>query len=136
MANRPGNVLAKKKARSRLSNGHALPRNVDHRSAWARRFRDLLQIHLSDLGGVDNASASEQAIARRACTLILSLEMMEMKFAMAGEASPADLEIYQRCASSMRRLLEAVGLQRRSRDVTPPHPLDYAADFDARRAAS
>jgi hypothetical protein len=30
-----------------------------------------------------------------------------------------DLETYQRCANSLRRLLEAVGLQRRPRDISP-----------------
>jgi hypothetical protein len=27
--------------------------------------------------------------------------------------------MYQRCSNSLRRLLEAVGIQRRARDVTP-----------------
>ena len=45
--------------------------------------------------------------------------MLEVRFATAGEADPADLEIYQRCANSLRRLLEAIGLHRRPRDITP-----------------
>jgi hypothetical protein len=32
---------------------------------------------------------------------------------------PDDLDLYQRTASTLRRLLEAVGIQRRQRDVTP-----------------
>jgi hypothetical protein len=44
---------------------------------------------------------------------------MEQQFALAGEASADDLNIYQRVANSLRRLLEAVGLQRRAREIGP-----------------
>ena len=44
---------------------------------------------------------------------------MESVFAVAGEAQPAQLDLYQRTAGNLRRLLEAVGLERRSRDITP-----------------
>ena len=44
--------------------------------------------------------------------------MLERRFALAGEACSTDLEVYQRCANSLRRLLEAVGLQRRQRVVS------------------
>ena len=37
----------------------------------------------------------------------------------AGEASAAQLDLYQRTANSLRRLLEAIGLQRRSKNITP-----------------
>lgn len=114
MADRACAVLAKKKGRSRLSNGHALPRGVHSHSSWARRFRDLLAIQLSER---PDASESEVAIVKRACTLIVSLEQMELRFAIAGKASNDDLEVYQRCSSSMRRLLESVGLQRRQKQV-------------------
>ena len=49
---------------------------------------------------------------------MVELERLEAKFATAGEASAADLEIYQRCSSALRRLLEAVGLRRRPRDLS------------------
>jgi hypothetical protein len=44
-------TLAKPTARSRLTNGKELLPGVDGRSLWARRFRDVLALHLSDLGG-------------------------------------------------------------------------------------
>ena len=94
-------------------------RGIDGRSAWVRRAKGIIAAHLSDLGGVENTSAAERSIIRRASTLTVELERFESKFATAGEASPDDLEVYQRCANSLRRLLEAVGLQRRSRDITP-----------------
>jgi hypothetical protein len=112
-------------ARSRITNGHGLLPNVDGRTFWIRRLRDLLALHTQDLGGDDNISEAERAILRRAATLIVELERMEMLFAQAGEATPNQLETYQRVSNTLRRLLESVGLQRRARDVTPD-PLEYA----------
>src|ERR1035437_6070752 len=105
--------------RSRISNGsHILP-GVDGRSTWARRLRDLIALHLSDLGGDDAVSEAERSIIRRVAALTVELERMEAVFAVAGEASPEQIDLYQRTANSLRRLLEAVGLHRRARDVTP-----------------
>jgi hypothetical protein len=71
-------------------------------------------------------SEAERSIVRRVATLTVELERMEAAFAVAGEAQPDQLDLYQRTANSLRRLLEAIGLQRRARDVTPD-PLEYAA---------
>jgi hypothetical protein len=103
--------------RSRVSNGRALLPGIDGRSAWVRRCKDVLLEHLSDL---PDATAAERSIVRRAAVLTTELERLEAKFAEAGEASPFDLDLYQRTAGGLRRLLEAVGLQRRLRDVTNP----------------
>jgi hypothetical protein len=99
---------------------------VDGRSTWVRRLRDLMGLYLSDLGGDDAVSEAERSIIRRIATLTVELERMEAAFAVAGEARPDQLDLYQRTANSLRRLLEAIGLQRRSKDVTPD-PLEYAA---------
>jgi hypothetical protein len=51
---------------------------------------------------------------------------METDFALSeGAPSIPELEMYQRMANTMRRLLEAVGLHRRPRDVTPPNLRQY-----------
>ena len=102
--------------RSAVTNGSRLLPNVDGRSCWARRTRDVLHAHLSDLGGVENTSESERSIIRRASVLTTELEMLEQRFALAGgEASANDLDLYQRTATSLRRLLEGVGLGRRQK---------------------
>jgi hypothetical protein len=44
-------TLAKPTARSRVTNGRELLPGVDGRSLWVRRFRDVLALHVSDLGG-------------------------------------------------------------------------------------
>jgi hypothetical protein len=63
--------------------------------------------------------------------LVVELEIMEAKFAKAGDegAAPSTLDLYARVAANMRRLLESVGLQRRARDVTP-NPLEYARTIE------
>jgi hypothetical protein len=113
-------------ARSRISNRAAALPGVDGRSTWVRRLRDLIDLYQADLGGEDAVSEAERSIIRRIATLTIELERMEVDFASAGEAKPDQLDLYQRTANSLRRLLEAIGLQRRARDVTPD-PLEYAA---------
>jgi hypothetical protein len=106
--------------RSAITNGTHVLTNTDHRTAWMRRLRDLIALHTGDLGGESFVSESEQRLIRRAAMLTIQLEMMDSKFALnEGEASRVDLETYQRCSNSLRRLLESLGLQRRQRDVTP-----------------
>ena len=64
------------------------------------------------------------------------LEFLEARFANAGDgAKPDDLDLYLRGSNNLRRLLEAVGLQRRARDVTPPDPLAYAREINIERNA-
>lgn len=110
---------AKVHARSRISNGRSLLPSIDGRSLWARRLRDLISLHQSDLGGEEAVSAAEQSIIRRASTLTVELEHMELKFATQGGATTDQLLLYGRTANTLRRLLKSVGLQRRARNVTP-----------------
>jgi hypothetical protein len=115
---RAAEALGKPQSRSRVTNGKSLLEGVDGRSTWVRRLRDLMGLHLADLGGEENTSEAERSIIRRAATLTVELERLELRFALAGEADVADLDQYQRTANSLRRLLEAVGIRRRPRTVT------------------
>jgi len=54
---------------------------------------------------------------------------MEAQFATNGMASADQLDLYGRCANSLRRLLESTGLERRPRDITPS-----LGDYIANRA--
>jgi len=90
---------------------------------WARRLRDLVKLHLSDIGGRSVASETEFSIVRRASAITVELERLELRFAEANLAGqppdPVDFDLYLRGANSLRRLLEAVGLQRRPKNITP-----------------
>ena len=111
--------------RSPITKGKALSvAGGDLRGPWARRMRDLMDLHLSDLGGPDAVSQAEASIVRRASVIEVELERLEAKFA-AGDATPTDLDLYQRAAGNLRRLLESVGLQRRAR------PVESLADYVA-----
>jgi hypothetical protein len=116
-----GPKLARKKdpQRSRITNGSALLPGIDGRSAWVRRCRDVISAHLSDLGGEDNTSTAERSIIRRASVMTVELERLEARFATAGEANADELDQYARVAANLRRLLEALGLKRQAKDVTP-----------------
>jgi hypothetical protein len=106
--------------RSAVTNGRYLFREIDGRSAWMRRYRDLINLHTSDLGGADLVSEAEKRLISRAAMLSIQLELMDVRFAEnEGEANRFDLDTYQRLTNTLRRTLESLGLQRRARDVTP-----------------
>jgi hypothetical protein len=105
--------------RSRIANGSELWANVDGRSLWARRAGELLAAHISDLGGLHNISEAEHALAKRAAVLVTELERREAVFAQEGQASDEALAIYQTTVNTLRRTLEALGLERRARDCGP-----------------
>jgi hypothetical protein len=113
---------------SRQHNGALLP-GVDGRSGWVRRAKELIDAHTAALGGVDNVSPAESALVRRSAVLIVELERLEHIFALAGQADADSLDLYARVAGNLRRLLEAVGLQRRSRDVTLTRYLDVREEL-------
>jgi hypothetical protein len=111
-------------ARSRLTNGATLParnsnRCIDGRSSWCRRLRDLLDSFSSDLGGWDRISTAEGALLRRCAVLITELERRELAFAQDAAIDDASLSVYLTASNSLGRLLQAIGLERRPRDVTP-----------------
>jgi hypothetical protein len=114
----PKVARAKDPQRSAIANGKLLP-GVDQRSSWVRRCRELIADHLADLGGEDNASSAERSIIRRAAVLSVELELLESQFALAGQATVEQLDAYQRCASSLRRLFESIGIKRRPKDISP-----------------
>lgn len=120
MRARPRHVVAKKKGASRLTNGHAMPKNVDQRSPWARRFRDLLVLFSSDINDPAALSQGQLALVRRTATLCVELEIMETRFARAGGAKPQELETFQRVTNTLRRLVECLGIHqgRIAKDVT------------------
>lgn len=107
-------------ARSRITNGAAkglvvLP-TADGRTQWVRRLRDVVSLHISDLGGESRISEAQRSIVRRAGTLTVELERMEQRFASAGGCSDMEsLDQYQRTSNTLRRLLESVGIQQKQR---------------------
>ena len=70
-------IPGKPHARSAVTNGAVLLADVDGRSTWARRARDLINEHLGDIGGLDQTSAAERSLVRRASVIEVELERLE-----------------------------------------------------------
>jgi hypothetical protein len=105
-----------KRPRSAVTSGRRAFIEGDPNSAWARRFHDLVLGHVSDLGGRLNLSEAQFALCKRAAGLEAELEQMEGRLSLGEDV---DLDRYGRAASHLRRILEALGLERKARDVTP-----------------
>src|SRR5262245_59340805 len=119
--NRPAFVPASSRVRSQVTNSRWWLPGGDNKGAWARRFRDVMALHVADLGGDDNISEAEHSLVRRCAALTIELERMESR--MSVDPEPVDFEKYQRMVNTLRRTLESLGLQRRMRDVTPAEEL-------------
>jgi hypothetical protein len=103
---------------TRAANGRELLPGLDGRSLWARRAKELLSDFLQgQFGGESNISEAEHALLRRAVTLIVECERREAGFAQAGAVSDAALMTYQTSINTLRRTLEALGLQRRPKEI-------------------
>jgi hypothetical protein len=104
-----------KRKSSAVSSGRRMFVQGDSSSAWSRRYRDIVVGHLSDLGGRSALSEAEISLVKRVSTLELECEQAEGRLSMGQEV---DLDLYQRMTNSLRRTLETLGLERKSRDVT------------------
>jgi hypothetical protein len=86
-------------------------------------MRDTLASLVAHCGGVDVVSETKRLAARRVAVIEAELVFLEDKFAQlraAGdEPDAAAIDLYARVANQQRRLSEALGWERRARDVTP-----------------
>jgi hypothetical protein len=104
----------KSHGRARVTNGSELfAKHVDGRSVWCRRFKDLIQLHLMDLGGIEGCSEAQVSLVRRVSTLEIELERLEYEFARPDRtAGNRALDRYSMLANTLRRLHAALGLDR------------------------
>ena len=122
-APRPRAADPKSHGRSRISNGKDLLPNVDGRSLIARRFRDISNAILRDQNSDQCSEARLQLIRRFAACAVIA-EQMEAGLAR-GE--PINIAEHSQLSSMLTRLASRIGIDRRSRDVTPD-PLTYARE--------
>jgi hypothetical protein len=111
----PAQAKKRPRLRSAVTSGRKKFVQGDSNSAWARRFHDLIQGHVSDLGGRSNMSEAQLALAKRAAAIECELEQLEGRLSQGEEVC---LDSYGRAASHLRRLLEVLGIERKCRDVT------------------
>lgn len=103
-------------ARSRVTNDTRVLAGVDGRSATARRYRDVMEAIISDLGGEDMISEGQRQLARRAAALSVQCEQIEAAMAIGGTLDAND---YVRLVNALNRTLSTIGLKRRMKNVTP-----------------
>ena len=60
-ADRPASAVKNARQRSRVTNGRRTFVEGDGRSPWARRWRDLIEAHVADMGGINNLSAAQRS---------------------------------------------------------------------------
>lgn len=122
-------------ARAAVSNGsRLLLGELDARSVFARRMHDLASSYYSDLGGKDHLSEAQRAHVNLIVHLQLQCELMAARFASNenNEASKTMLDQYLRASGALSRLLRAIGIKRKAKNVTPSTPRDYL-ELKARR---
>ncbi len=110
-------VSRKSHGRSRVGNGAKLLPLTDGRSATARRFKDLVGDIAADLGGIASLSEGQRQLIRRAAMLSAECERLEAMSAR-GEAE-FDIDLYGMICDRLGRLFGRLGLERKSKDVTP-----------------
>jgi hypothetical protein len=118
-AARSRSVARPPRTRSAVTNGSRQFVTGDARGPWARRWRDLYEQHIDDLGGPDACSEATKAIIRRATAQEVECERLEAGFATAGGATPEALDLHQRVSNTMRRHFKEAGLDRVMHNITP-----------------
>jgi hypothetical protein len=88
---------------------------ADRRGVWSKRFRLLIDQHLAEFADPTPAQAS---LCRRCTVLEIGLEAIEAKMA-AGDDDPALLDLYARASGQLGRLLRLLGIEHRTKDITP-----------------
>jgi hypothetical protein len=92
----------------------------DARSAWAKRWADLITAHASDLGGPEVLSEAQLSICRRAAAIECELEGLEGRM---SASQPIDIGVYARLRGVLCRLLELVGIKRLTKPLDPQSEL-------------
>jgi hypothetical protein len=102
--------------RSAVTNGRRLHVVSPGDNAWARRFADVLDQILADLGSEQHLSEGQRQLARRCATIAIVCERMEGE---AAAGKQIDLEQYGQLTDRLGRAFSRLGIKRHARDITP-----------------
>jgi len=112
----PRLVPRKASARSRVSNGADILPDVDGRSAVARRYHDIAVQIIADMGGASQCAEARLQLIRRFAAAAVLAEQMEAQLANGHSINIADHALL---SSTLVRLAQRIGIDRRSRNITP-----------------
>ena len=106
----------KSHGRSRVSNGVDVLPDVDGRSVIARRYRDIVNAIVGDQGGIDHISEVRLQLIRRFAAAAVLAEQME---AALARGQKIDIDKHAVLSSTLVRIAQRLGLDRRAKNVTP-----------------
>jgi hypothetical protein len=108
-------------------------KDLDARSRAAGYAKQLAGALESDLGGADRLSAAQRQLVQRAAVLSSQCEDFETRY-LLGEA--VELPDYLAATNCLRRVLLALGLDRKPRDITPSLQAYLAQEADRKPTAA
>ena len=112
-ASRPTLSRFRKDARSAVTNGERLHVERPGNTAWARRFRDVLEQIIADLhSNNETLSEGQRQLARRAATIAIVCEKIEGE---AAAGNDIDLDRYGSLTDRLGRTFHRLGLKRQQR---------------------
>jgi hypothetical protein len=117
-SNTPSVRRNERTGKSAVSNGrrlHVVKIPKGHGTAWQRRFRDVFNEIISDMGGMEGRSEGERQLARRCATLAIECEKLDI-IAISGEQ--INVEQYGALTDRLGRTLQRLGLRRQQREVS------------------
>src|SRR5262249_9994039 len=103
-------------ARDKLTNGSKTLPDTDGRLRIARRFRGIANAVLADQGGASECSESRRQLIRRFSAACVLAEELEGRLARGEEI---DVERHALLCSSLVRLAQRIGIDRRAKNITP-----------------
>lgn len=98
--------------------------SLDRRTASFKAADKLRAEFVSDMGGPTNITTAQRELVGRAALLAVILADLEARYLLDGELA---LDAYLPTVNSLKRVLQALGLERRACNVTPD-PLTYARE--------
>jgi hypothetical protein len=102
--------------RDKLTNGSKTLPDTDGRLRIARRFRGIANAVLADQGGAEMCSESRKQLIRRFSAACVLAEDLEGRLARGEEI---DVERHALLCSTLTRLAQRIGIDRRPKNITP-----------------
>ena len=101
---------------TRVGMGRDILPGVSGASLMGRRLKEIVAALTSDLGGESEMTEAKTHLVRRIAVMVAQLELIEAAVARGERAF--NVGEYSTAVNALKRLLEAIGLDRRQRDVT------------------
>jgi hypothetical protein len=99
-----------------VTNHHDLLPGLKGTSKHARRFRDLVNAFIADMGGADHCSDIKLGLLRRLAAVTVQSELIEARMINGEEV---DIGTLCQLASTTVRLSQRLGVNRVAKNVVP-----------------